>query len=94
MTQISKNTIPSKLFYKNGVPIFLKIDDGMNITKIWKSINKFTYSVIFSYLKKFKEYGLIETIKKGRINTIILTKKGKEFQLSLIKSKEVLENES
>ena len=91
-----KEQIKQKSFYFNQIPMMVLLN-LRNSGKLNNCLRKckevgLTYSTYLKIINKFKELGILNMNKKGRINEITLTENGKEIAGILIKINELLKN--
>ena len=79
------------MFFRYGVRILLNIHDKnpTYTTLISKDLD-ITYSHTFKILEELKKFGLVDIVKKGRINFVTLTDNGLELARHLTGAMQVL----
>mgnify|MGYP001585036924 CR=1 FL=1 len=65
------------IFKMPSCDFFMNINDGANLTQIFKSSKAAAYYIIFNYMNIFQENRLIKTKKLGKERRVYLTERGK-----------------
>ena len=89
-----KNNKPEELFFRKK-PIRLlvalsKVDDASSFVSVLSKKTDCTYSHTVKLLDHFKNFGLVEFEKKGRIKYISLTEEGKKLATVLQSAERIL----
>ena len=78
------------LYYPAWINVLINTDTLDSKTDLNRKVN-LAYSHMNNICKKLKDNGYLHIEKKGRINIITLTKKGRELQKILIQARNLID---